>query len=393
MQSSSSLRVDLSVIHNNLKRLTATFGHVMVMVKANAYGTDPLLLSKFLKLGKWREIPFLGVSHVWEGIRLRQAGITTPIFVIAAPPYEAETVAYYQLTCAASSLEEVESLNLAAKKYGKKLPLHLHLDTGMNRFGVSKHFATTLYQAIRNASHLHLEGIMTHFAAAESPAFDPFTQEQIRAFKQFVDSLPALPRWIHAANSAGAVRFPLPFCNLVRIGLGVMGYGICLEGVEPAFSFTTLLASITSGEKGESVGYHCTYKIEKERARIGVIPVGYHDGFHRSLSGKGYVLIRGKKAPMIGVICMDFMMIDLTDIPEAQVGDEVQLFGPGLSIETLAKWAKTDVRELLVSLPPRVERLWINPPLLIHATRNENATSTTRVRSPFLTIKKDPSSG
>jgi len=369
----SNLKIDLSVIYRNLNKIAASFGHVMVMVKANAYGTDPLFISKFLQISGLKCIPFVGVSHVWEGVHLREAGITLPIFVIAAPAYEAELVAIHQLTPAVSTFEEVEQLNLAAKKHGKKLSVHLHLNTGMNRLGVSKAEAIHLYQAIKNAAYLHLEGAMTHFAAAESSTFDSFTYNQIDQFKQFLDMLPSRPRWIHAANSGAAVRFNIPFCNLVRIGLGTVGYGHCLDGVKPALSFTSILTSISFSKKGETVGYNCTYKIKKDRSRIGVIPVGYHDGFHRVISGKGYVLIRGKKAPMIGTICMDFMMIDLNEVPEAEVGDEILLFGSGLSPEIIASWAKTDIRELLAGLPLRVKRVWINPPkTCLHALSMPN---------------------
>ncbi len=358
MQSSSSLTIDLNAIQDNLNHLATQFGHVMVMVKANAYGTDSLFLSKFLQSGACKGVASLGVSHVWEGVHLRESGITLPIFVIAAPPYEADLVAKYQLTPAVSSFEEVESLNRASQRYGGTTSVHLHLCTGMKRFGIPPHQAPDLYDCISEASHLHLEGVLTHFVAAESAAFDALSQRQILEFKQYIDSLPAVPRWIHAGNSAGAVRFPMPFCNLVRIGLGFLGYGVCLEGSKPALQLTTKLASSNICTQGTTVGYNCTYTFEKEKGLIGVIPVGYHDGLHRSLSNKGYVLIRGKKAPMIGTICMDFMMIDLTDIPEAIVGDEVCLFGPELSPKILAEWAQTDVRELLASISTRVQRLW-----------------------------------
>src|ERR1700722_7309757 len=382
MRSSSILTVDLSVIHSNLKKLTAHFGQVMVMVKANAYGTDPIFLSKYIKSTEWNGVPFVGVSHVEEGVRLREGGVTLPIFVIAAPPYDAEWVAVHQLTPAVSSFEEIEALNLAANKYEKIIPVRLHLNTGLNRFGIALNDSLHLYRKIKSSPHLLLEGVMTHFAAAESPEFDFFTCEQIRQFKQFLDYLSPLPRWIHAANSGGAVRFPMPFCNLVRIGLGVIGYGICLEGIKPSLTLSTTLASITLSKKGETVGYNRTYTIKKEKARIGVIPVGYHDGFHRILSGKGYVLIHGKKAPMIGTICMDFMMIDLTDIPEARVGDEVLLFCPELSPHQIAAWGMTDVRELLVSLPMRVKRKW---------KYNDDATNTSKLSSSFLPFEKNSS--
>lgn len=389
MPSSSSLTIDLSVIHNNLKKLVSSFGNVIVMVKANAYGTDPVLLSKFLQMWDLKGIPYVGVSHVHEGVRLREAGITLPIFVIAAPPYEAELAAAHRLTCAVSSFEEVERLNVAAKKYGQILPVHLHLDTGMNRFGASYEKGLRLHSAILNSSNLHLEGIKTHFVAAETGAFDPITNGQITRFKHFIDSLPTLPRWIHASNSAGAVRFALPFCNLARIGLGIIGCGPCLEGSNQALQFTTKVASIRTLNKGETVGYHCKYTNPKEKGLIGVIPVGYHDGLQRSISGKGYVLIGGKKAPMIGTICMDFTMIDLTDLPEVQVGDEVVLFGPELSPEILADWAQTDVRELLVHIPERVKRVWNNPPPMM-STRIEDGTCAERLPESLFPIEKDP---
>ena len=393
MQSSSSLTINLNAIQNNLNRLANQFGHVMVMVKANAYGTDSLVLSKFLQTGACNGIAFLGVSHVWEAVRLREAGITLPIFVISAPPYEADLVVKHQLTPSVSTFEEIESLNRASQRYGRTTSIHLHLCTGMRRFGSPPHQALDLYDCISGASHLHLEGVLTHFVAAESAAFDALSQRQILEFHECVDSLPFAPRWIHAANSAGAVRFPMPFCNLVRIGLGILGYGICLKESQMALQLTTKLASINICTQGATVGYNCGYTFEKEQGKIGVIPVGYHDGLHRSLSNKGYVLIHGKKAPMIGTVCMDFMMIDLTDIPEASVGDEVCLFGPELSPKILAEWAQTDVRELLASISSRVQRLWNFIPLTMGRSEHEQEYTkehSERLPSSLYPFEKDP---
>ncbi len=372
MPNSSFLTIDLSIIDTNLKQLVRMFGNVMVMVKANAYGTDAIWLSKFLQKTQGTHIPYLGVSHVSEGLYLRESGIELPLFVISVPPYDAELAVRYDLTCAVSSIDEIEALELAAHKEGKTVDVHLHLNTGMSRFGASITSAENLYHAIKKSSHLCLEGIMTHFVGAEATDLDAISHRQIEQFKSFMSSLPELPRWIHAANSAAAVRFELPFCNLVRIGLGITGYGKCLEGSSPALSFTTRLASIGQIEKGETVGYNCSYTNQKDNARIGVIPVGYYDGLPRALSNKGYVLIRDKQAPMVGTICMDFMMIDLTEIPEAEVGDEVIIFGPGLSAELLATWAKTDVRELLVNIPSRVKRIWTNPPLIMTTGKDQD---------------------
>lgn len=390
MQGSSALTIDLSVIRNNVKRLIASCGPVMVMVKAQAYGTSAPLMSKFLQ--QFGGIPFLGVSHVWEGIVLRKEGITLPVFVISAPPHEVELVCEYGLHPAVSTFEELEALESASAKRGVTTPVHLHLNTGMNRFGAYPQEAFALYTAIQKSSNLLLEGVMTHFIGSEDPALDAITHGQISQFKAFLDTLETLPRWIHAANSAGAVRFPIPFCNLVRVGLGILGYGVCVEGVKPALTFTTRLASISPCTQGENVGYNCTYTFDKAHGQIGVIPVGYHDGLHRAISGKGYVFIHGKKAPMIGRVCMDFIMIDLTDIPEACVGDEVTIFGPSLSPEQVAEWAGTDVREILVNLPPRVQRIFndLNPLIL---RGNDDDTTPERLPSSLFPFEKDTPPG
>jgi alanine racemase/UDP-N-acetylmuramoyl-tripeptide--D-alanyl-D-alanine ligase len=306
--------------------------------------------------------------------------------VISAPPYEAELVVRYHLTPSVSTFEEIDELSLASQKMGQVTPVHLHICTGMKRFGCEIPQVPDLCHKIYQTPYLCLEGAMTHFVAAETDAFDSLTYNQILTFKTGIDSMPYTPKWIHAANSGGAVRFPIPFCNLVRIGLGFLGYGVCLEGSKPALQLTSKLVSFSMCSQGATVGYNCAYTFKKEKGRIGIIPIGYHDGLRRILSNAGYVLIREKKAPMIGMICMDFMMIDLTDIPEASLGDEVILFGPGLSPEILAGWAQTDVRELLAGIAPRVQRLWNFIPI---CTKEEHeSTDTERLPISFFSFEK-----
>lgn len=348
MPGCSYLTIDLDVIRKNVQKLTSKCGALMGMVKGNGYGTDAVLLSKFLQNCG---LSFLGVSHTTEAIHLRENGVTHPIFVISVPPFEAKKIVDYQLTAALSTFEEAEALNEEGEKQQKTLPVHLHLNTGMNRFGAALNEGMALYQYLQQAPFLNFEGVMTHFAAANSIAYDPFTLKQISLFKRFVGSLPETPRWIHAANTPGAVRFSLPFCNLARVGL---------ELLNGALSLTSHLHAIHWVKKGESVGYLRAHTIEKESLRVGVIPFGYCDGFHRSIIGKGYVLIHGKKAPMIGSLFMDFMMVDLSEIPEAELGDQVTLFNRELPLETIAEWENTDVREILVRLSPRIERKWKN---------------------------------
>lgn len=386
MPSSSQLKINLSALVQNVKIIaSASNTHIMAMIKANAYGTDPLFLAKLFQQIRPPRLAYLGVSHLSEAESLRESAITLPIFVLSVPPYEARRAARHRVSCAVSTLEEVDTLNQAAHEENVRLAVHLHIDTGMGRFGAQLEQVLPLYHAIKSSSHLFLEGIMTHFAAAEREEFDPFTYGQIESFRALLMQLPQIPRFVHAANSAGAMRFSLPFCTLSRIGLGMTGYGHCLDGMAPALTMTAPIVSISRLEKGASISYNCCYRVEKEGMRVGILPVGYYDGFPRSLSGKGYVLIKGKKAPMIGMICMDFMMIDLTDILEAQLGDEALLFGPDLRADQLGLWAGTDVRELLANLSCRIERVWTHPPLNLSGEQTDD-TITKRLSSAIPTV-------
>lgn len=386
MPNSSYLTIDLKAVEENFLFFSRKTGAVMPMVKARSYGTDALRLSRFFE--KHTRVPYLGVSHVNEGIALRKAGIELPIFVINAPPFEAEKTAAFRLSPAVSTLEEAQALEWAAAKEKIVLDIHVNVNTGMNRFGARPEQALDLTNRIRSMPHLQIEGVMTHFAASESTTYDAFSQEQIDLFERFVSSLSPRPRWVHAANSAGALRFDLPFCNLSRIGLALFGLGPFSSPLKPALSLETHLASIANCRQGESVGYERTFFLQKD-TRIGVIPFGYHDGLHRKFSGKGHVLIRGKKAPFTGMVCMDFTMIDLSEIPEAAVGDSVTLFDQVLRPETVAAWGSTDVREVLACLGPRVKRVFKYP---TPSRKKDDKACQERLPRPLCTIEKDPSS-
>ncbi|MCH9626292.1 MAG: Alanine racemase 1 [Chlamydiales bacterium] len=362
MLRSSTLSIDLDAIHHNMLQFIHTQKQIMVMVKANGYGTDAVILSKYIQKHLRAHVPFLGVSHVSEGVHLREAGIEMPIFVISSPPFLADAIVEYNLTAAISSIEEVNALNQAAQKHQQRVSIHLYLNTGMNRFGTQTELLDKLTQTIQHSSNLYLDGVMTHFIGADNPELDSLTHKQISIFQNFVTSLPQPPRWIHAANSAGATRFSLPFCNLARIGLGILGYGTCPPSVQPTLTLTTTLNSINPCKKGEGVGYNHAYRMPHENGRIGLIPFGYYDGYSRSMEGKGYAIIREKKAPMIGIFCMDFIMLDITHIPEAQVGERVVLFDASLSPEIAADLEKTNVREILVRLSSRIKRNWLFTP-------------------------------
>ncbi|NGX55574.1 MAG: Alanine racemase 1 [Chlamydiae bacterium] len=356
MPNSNRLTINLQAIQNNLAHMMAELPsqtRLMAMVKANGYGTDLTLLAQALsKMG----IHCLGVAHVLEGIQLRERNITLPIFVIHTAANEVQEVIEHSLEVAVYDPSFCHLLNQEALRQKKQVKVHLDITTGMNRFGCPPEKALELAQTIHSLPSLDFEGVMTHFVAPEIPTFDSFSREQIEIFKKCIEELALgsiLPPWIHASNTAAIRRFDLPFCNMVRVGIG-------LFQPENVLTLESRIASIHQCNKGENVGYLCGYRIKRDEERIAVISIGYHDGIDLRYSGKGYVLIHGKKAPMIGLICMDFMMVDVTDIPEAQIGDSVLIFGKELPIQTVASWATPNVRELMTALGPRIERHFIH---------------------------------
>lgn len=364
--------INLAAIQSNIKTLRTVLPpktRMMAIVKALAYGTDEIRMSKFLANC---DIDILGVSYVDEGVALKRAGVVQSIFTINAAPYEASKVIKWDFEVGVSDKELIQALATEAQIQMKQIKVHLHVNTGMGRFGCRPEEALELAQLILNCPHLTLEGLMTHFTSSENPNDDNFTRTQIAIFDEVVAALSIQgikPPWIHAANSSGSIRFHLPQYNMVRVGLAIYGlYGsdastIALD-LRLAISLTSRVVGINICKKGETVGYGRSYQVEKEIEKIAIIPIGYFDGLHRNYSGKSNVLIRGRQAPMVGKICMDYMMIDVTDIPQVTVGDSVLIFGEDelgqyLSPEELANSGNSIIHELVTCLGPRIPRIFI----------------------------------
>lgn len=332
------------------------------MVKADAYGTDAATLSHFYT--KHCDIDIIGVSHISEAIHLRSKGVEAAIFVIHVSPSEIDALSEYNLEVGISD----HALYNHLCKTETPIKVHLNINTGMHRFGCSPEEALSLARTISSSPSLHLEGVMTHFAAANSIEHDPFSYEQQEVFAKLLDQLKAenlLPPWIHVANSSGALRFPMPFCTMVRIGL--LPFGLYTSSQEkkhlllnPALSLQTNICHIRVGMKGETISYGRNYRLEKDHTIIGILPIGYHDGLHRHYSNNAHVVVHGKKAPIVGTICMDYSMIDLTNIVEAKIGDRVEIFGKTTHAEEFASFGQTDVHELVACLGPRIKREFIN---------------------------------
>lgn len=364
--------INLAAIEWNLKSIKQrlpTHTRLMVIVKAHAYGSDSVRIARFLQsIG----IGILGVSYVDEAVVLRRAGIDMPIFVINAPPHEAPKVVKWNLEAGVSSLASVQAIAKEAKMKDKVAKVHLHIDTGMSRFGCRPAEALALAQEIARNEHLLLEGVMTHFACADDPSHDAFTEKQLVIFDKCIEELKKEgidPPWKHAANSSGAIRFKLPQYNMVRIGLAAWGLHSSEATQESldlklALSLISHIEGINICNEGDSVSYGRTYQVKRQQQTFAVLPIGYFDGLHRHYSGKAHVMIRGALAPMVGSICMDYMMVDVTDIPQARVGDPVLIFGTDqygqfLPPEGLARSGNSIAHELITCLGPRIPRVFI----------------------------------
>lgn len=364
--------INLAAIAENLetiRRKITPQTNVMVMVKALAYGTDEIRMAKFLETCN---IDILGVSYVDEGVVLKRAGVTQAIFVINAAIYEAAKVVKWDLEIGVSDKALIEAVASEANRQNRKINIHLHVDTGMGRFGCRPEEALALSRLILDCPALELKGIMTHFACADDPAQDDFTRSQALCFENVIAELHAHginPEWRHAANSSGVLRFDFPQFNMVRIGLAVYGLYSSLAARDAlelrlALSLISRIVGINVCKKGETISYGRSYSVQRDKQEIAVLPIGYFDGLHRNYSGKGVVIIKGQKAPMVGKICMDFMMIDVTDIKNAAPGDSVLIFGEDehghyLSPEDLATRGDSIVHELITCLGPRIQRVFV----------------------------------
>lgn len=365
--------INLAAIQSNIASIRNKLGRdtrLMAMVKAFAYGMNDIRMSQFLCENG---IDILGVSYIDEGIALKRAGIVQDIFSIHASPFEAAKVAEWGLEAGVSDLLTIAALADAAKKHGTIIKVHLHIDTGMNRLGCRPENALLLAKHILSFPSLKLEGIMTHFASADDHKEDSFTFTQIDRFTDVIKDLEAagidIP-WKHAANSSAMMRFPDARFNMARIGLALYGLNPSEKAKEaldlrPAISLMSRIAGINQCKKGDSVSYGRNYVIEQNDQRIAVIPIGYFDGIHRSYGGKGYVMIHGSTAPMVGNICMDFLMVDVTHIPKAAIGDPVLIFGGDaygnfLAPEELASQGNSIAHELITCLGPRIQRVFIH---------------------------------
>ncbi|MFQ5441616.1 MAG: alanine racemase [Thermodesulfobacteriota bacterium] len=362
--------IDLEAIRYNYlelkKRLSPGVG-VMAVVKANAYGHGDVEVARALE-----EIGcgFFGVAIPGEGVKLREAGVKAPVLILGGVfPEQVESVFDYDLTPVICSEEEARLINEAASKRGVLKKVHLKIDTGMGRLGIRAEVVAPFLDRLKTLNALGLEGVLSHFAESDSPE-KGFSSSQVAAFKEAVEKVKKAgfePEFIHMANSGGAVNIPGSQFNLVRAG--IMLYGSYPASrladkirLKPAMQIKTRILQIKTLPAGSPVSYLRTF-VTKRESRIAVLPIGYGDGLPRSLSGKGSVIVGGKRAPLVGLVCMDLAMCDVTDVEGAGAGDEVVVLGghgaETITAEEIAEKTGTISYEIFCNISERVRRVYI----------------------------------
>jgi alanine racemase len=366
--------IDLSAVAANVRAFRAAIGprcRIMAVVKADGYGLGaPWIASAALEGGA----SMLAVACVDEGIELRRAGYSGPLLIMSyVSPDEAEAVVRNGLTIVLHRLPTALALEAAAERAGLPeggLPVHIKVDTGLGRFGCLPHEFLPLAQGVLRCRHLWLEGLMTHFADPDGVDL-AFAREQLARFaevRRVAAENNIAFEIVHAANTAAALMLPESRFDMVRTGIALSGHLPAPHLAEKvtlrrAVTVRTRLARVHHAEVGDSIGYGRTWVADKP-SRIGLIPMGYADGFRRALSNLGEVLVRGQRCPVVGRISMDQSNIDVTGVPGASEGDEVVIIGrqgdEEITADDVARLVRTISYEILCGLSERVPRHYIH---------------------------------
>jgi Alr-MurF fusion protein len=354
------MEIDLGALVLNLNLVKARLNKstkVMVMVKAFAYGSGSNEIANLLQ---FHQVDYLGVAYPDEGVELRKNNITLPIMVMNSTAESFEQLLANQLEPEIYSFRILQSL---IRFLGRRTcVIHLKVDTGMRRLGFEENDITELIKLLSQNPNIRVASIFSHLAGADDSSHDEFSNYQVQSFLRSADKLSQALGYkplYHILNSPGILRLPQFQFDMVRLGIGL--YGVNPTGMQidfkPVATLKTLISQIKYVKAGETIGYGRRGKAEKDR-RIATIAIGYADGFSRAFSrGKGKVLISGLLAPVIGNVCMDMTMVDITEI-SAEEGDEVIVFGRGLSIQTVAEWIDTIPYEILTNTSERVKRVF-----------------------------------
>ena len=356
------LEVNLDAIAHNLNEFRKHLNpgtRIMAMVKAFAYGAGPAEIAGLLE---YHRVSYLGVAYADEGAELRNAGVTLPIMVMNADPSANDLIIKYNLEPELYSIFSFDKFSDIASKHGLvEYPVHIKIDSGMHRLGFMPDEIDDLLSRLGSCEAVRVVSVFSHLAASEDPDYDEFTHRQARVFIEAAAKIreaAGYPFLKHICNSSAIIRFPEYHFDMVRPGIGIYGIGD-FEGLDlrPAGRFRTRISQVKRIPGGEPVGYGFTDVSEKERI-IAILPAGYADGLNRKLGNRnGSLFIKNKRVPIIGNICMDMCMADITGL-NAKEGDEAEIFGGNIRIDEIAEKCQTIPYEILTSIPGRVKRVF-----------------------------------
>nr|WP_319510429.1 bifunctional UDP-N-acetylmuramoyl-tripeptide:D-alanyl-D-alanine ligase/alanine racemase [uncultured Draconibacterium sp.] len=357
------LEINLNALVHNLntfRKLLHLETKIMVMVKAFSYGSGDVEIAQLLQ---HQNVDYLAVAVADEGVQLRNAGITIPIVVMNPEHDSFQNMIDFNLEPNIYSLQLLQQFEAAVTEFGiTNFPIHVKIDTGMNRLGLkTEKEIEQVIEFIVKTKHLNIQSVFSHLAGSDDQELDDFTHQQFerfahlsglieKAFKYKIDK--------HILNSAGIERFPNHQMNMVRLGIGL--YGISQTGLQlqQISTLRTTVSQVKTIESNETIGYNRRGKVQHQ-SRVAVVPMGYADGINRRLgNGLGSAFINGQEARMIGNICMDMLMLDVTNL-DVSPGDTVEIFGPNISISTLAQLLETIPYEILTGISQRVKRVYL----------------------------------
>lgn len=355
--------IDLDAIAANVRALSERAGgaRLMAIVKANAYGHGAVAVAgAAIEAGATH----LGVICVDEGVQLRRSGIGAPIVILGHTPVrQAAEVVAHGLTATVNSRQLALALARFAAEASVRLPVHVKVDTGLSRYGLRPEECIALAGTLRELPSLEVQGLFTHFASADEPD-KTFTHEQFRRFRDTAERLPWIPIR-HVAASAAILDLPEMSLDMVRAGIALYGYapgGSAPIGLKPALALKSRIARVIELRAGDTVSYGRTWRAEQP-ARVGLVMAGYADGLPRLVSNRGSMLLRGRRVPIVGRVCMDQCLVDIEAVPDAVEGDDVTMIGvqgaERLGADDIADLCGTISYEVLAGISARVPRLYL----------------------------------
>ncbi|HYQ58195.1 MAG TPA: alanine racemase, partial [Draconibacterium sp.] len=357
------LEVNLNALIHNLniyRKLLKPETKIMVMVKAFSYGSGDVEIARLLQN---QNVDYLAVAVADEGVQLRNAGISIPIIVMNPEQESFQNIIDFNLEPNIYSSDLLTKFSAALAEFGEKYyPIHVKIDTGMNRLGMkTEQEIGPFISLVKNNQLTKIRSVFSHLAASDDPALDNFTNAQFNKFEQLSEKIQSVfdhKIEKHILNSAGIERFPNQQYDMVRLGIGL--YGISQTGLplENIGTLKSTVSQVKTVETNETVGYNRKGEV-CSRSRIAIVPLGYADGVNRKLgNGNGCAFVNGKQVPIIGNICMDMLMLNINDL-DVKAGDSIEIFGPNISISELAQKLETIPYEILTGISQRVKRVYL----------------------------------